>query len=229
MTKKQPIPHTGEFTADWPHGHVTRGGLPARVICTDRKSDTYPVLALVPGQRGEENILSYAPDGAFCANATSCDDLLNRAPVLDVRGDPVPQWVLDAGLPLPVDELEFHGFGIPRKGLFGGALEECWTAREGQDGLGGAGRRSGTLSDVYYATHKPKTTYWSKPEHVPPVCWLRGKTGKCEQVLAVSGDHLMIFVRSGSICLFDGELENFRWSDRPFSRFEDGKPCTITP
>lgn len=43
----------------------TRGGLPARIIATDRKSQLYPIVALVEINEREEQILMYAPGGRY--------------------------------------------------------------------------------------------------------------------------------------------------------------------
>ena len=40
----------------------TRGGYPARIICTDRKND-WPIIALVTDQNGREAMYSYNSDG----------------------------------------------------------------------------------------------------------------------------------------------------------------------
>jgi hypothetical protein len=36
-----------DFDPNWPHGHVTRDGHKARIICTDAGSHVYPIVALV--------------------------------------------------------------------------------------------------------------------------------------------------------------------------------------
>ena len=42
----------GEFSPDWPHGHQTRDGRKARIICQDAKG-SFPIIALVDGKYGE--------------------------------------------------------------------------------------------------------------------------------------------------------------------------------
>jgi len=43
---------TPEFTIDWPHGHVTRDGRKARIVCTDAKG-LYPFVALIDDGKHE--------------------------------------------------------------------------------------------------------------------------------------------------------------------------------
>ena len=50
------------FSIDWPHGHVTERGDPARIICTDRKGDR-PIIALISYRNGNEIVLSYTTEG----------------------------------------------------------------------------------------------------------------------------------------------------------------------
>ena len=37
----------GDFDPNWPHGHVTRDGRKARIICRDRRSPGFPIIALI--------------------------------------------------------------------------------------------------------------------------------------------------------------------------------------
>ena len=52
------------------HPVCTRDGKPARIICFDRKSEKYPIVALVD-QEEEEYSLNYAIDGHYY---TECED-----------------------------------------------------------------------------------------------------------------------------------------------------------
>lgn len=57
----------------------TRAGLPARIICTDRKSDNYPVIGLITDLDGRERYETYTMQGTYHAYATSPspEDLVN--------------------------------------------------------------------------------------------------------------------------------------------------------
>lgn len=41
----------------------TRNGKPARIICFDKKSENYPILALVESEKNCEDVCSYTNDG----------------------------------------------------------------------------------------------------------------------------------------------------------------------
>lgn len=80
-----PAPYDGEwvavsgtepaFTVDWPHGHVTRDGRNARVVCTDRKA-VGSVVALV--DYGDiEDTVTYDANGHYLTDTQSMRDLLN--------------------------------------------------------------------------------------------------------------------------------------------------------
>lgn len=43
--------------------YVTRCGFPVRILCTDRKSETHPVIGLIMKPNGEEMHASYREDG----------------------------------------------------------------------------------------------------------------------------------------------------------------------
>lgn len=63
-----------EFDPNWPHGHITRDGRKARVICADRQDHVLPVIALVerePG--GEEAVIYLTAEG----RSSSWDDSIN--------------------------------------------------------------------------------------------------------------------------------------------------------
>ena len=47
-----------------PRKLVTRGGLNARIICTDKKNTNFPIVALVDLE-GKEVTLHYTKDGYF--------------------------------------------------------------------------------------------------------------------------------------------------------------------
>ena len=44
---------------------VTRDGIRARVICTDRKSESFPIIALVDSGKKAEKVHSFTKDGKF--------------------------------------------------------------------------------------------------------------------------------------------------------------------
>ena len=52
---------------------VTRGGLPVRIICTDRKQEC-PIIALIKERDGTETICTYNTQGKFRAN-DECSNL----------------------------------------------------------------------------------------------------------------------------------------------------------
>ena len=86
---------TDAFHVDCPYGHVTRGGRPARVICSDRKGD-YPILAVVG--EDEETVRAYHADGRAASKDAelSINDLVDKLKPLKVE-----QKYL----------IWFHGFG----------------------------------------------------------------------------------------------------------------------
>lgn len=72
------------FDPDWPHGHVTRDGRKARIICRDVNTSEFPILALVTKEHSDgssaEYITSYRADGGFHVEARcgeSHEDLIN--------------------------------------------------------------------------------------------------------------------------------------------------------
>lgn len=68
-----------EFTIDWPHGHQTRDGRPARIICTDLKGGDLTVAAAIMGDGDLESILRFRADGkALRSNAETDADLINK-------------------------------------------------------------------------------------------------------------------------------------------------------
>lgn len=55
---------------------VTKDGLSARIICTDRKDSKYPIVALIETKSGKEVLHYYTKDGTYYID-NSCDaDLL---------------------------------------------------------------------------------------------------------------------------------------------------------
>jgi hypothetical protein len=59
----------------------TRDGRPARIVCTDRKRENYPVLALVTNSTGFEEVTSHCADGKFYESGKiSHHDLVNVPP-----------------------------------------------------------------------------------------------------------------------------------------------------
>ena len=54
---------------------VTRDGRNVRIICTDRRKDDYPIVALCSMDNGSENCYSYHPNGKMHLNVDSCMDL----------------------------------------------------------------------------------------------------------------------------------------------------------
>ena len=54
---------------------VTRRGLNARIICTDRKDLTYPIVALIETKLGGESLQYFAKDGKYYVDDLYEDDL----------------------------------------------------------------------------------------------------------------------------------------------------------
>ena len=54
---------------------VTRDGRSVRVICTDMKSTTYPVVALREDGSGYEQIFTFSKNGEYAVNESSRNDL----------------------------------------------------------------------------------------------------------------------------------------------------------
>lgn len=67
------------FNVDWPHGHKTRRGLPARIIATDL-AGFYPIVAAV--KNGPlETAYSYTAAGRYLVNNKDYRlDLINAEP-----------------------------------------------------------------------------------------------------------------------------------------------------
>ena len=58
---------------------VTRDGRSVRIICTDRKSDTFPIVVLIEGCY-QENICAYTKDGLY-SRGVECTCNLFFAPI----------------------------------------------------------------------------------------------------------------------------------------------------
>ena len=54
---------------------VTRDGRNARIICTDMKSTTYPVVALIENGSGYEQLYTCSKNGEYAVNESSRSDL----------------------------------------------------------------------------------------------------------------------------------------------------------
>lgn len=54
---------------------VTRDGREARIICTDMKSTTYPVVALIEVGSGYEQLFTFSKNGEYAVNESSRSDL----------------------------------------------------------------------------------------------------------------------------------------------------------
>lgn len=54
-----------EYLKNPARGIVTREGIKARVVCTDRKSESFPIIALVDSGKKAEKVYSFAKDGKF--------------------------------------------------------------------------------------------------------------------------------------------------------------------
>ncbi len=82
----------------------TRGGRSARIICTDRKSDRQPIIALVESrsEEGRESVQLYFADGKFNSPGSSEWDLIpNTGPAqTELR------WVPNPDLPKLIEALK---------------------------------------------------------------------------------------------------------------------------
>lgn len=64
---------------------VTRDGRSVRVICTDMKSTTYPVVALVGNcSSGFEQVMTFSKNGEYAVNESSGCDLFNESSGCDL-------------------------------------------------------------------------------------------------------------------------------------------------
>ena len=54
---------------------VTRNGRRVRIICTDMKSTTYPVVALIENGSGYEQLITFSKNGEYVVNESSRSDL----------------------------------------------------------------------------------------------------------------------------------------------------------
>ena len=64
-----------EYLANPSKKVVTRSGLNARIICTDRKDLIYPIVALIETKSGGESLQFYTKDGKYYIDALYEGDL----------------------------------------------------------------------------------------------------------------------------------------------------------
>ena len=64
-----------EYLANPSRKVVTRDGRNVRIICTDMKSTTYPVVALIEDGSGCEQIFTFSKNGEYAVNESSRSDL----------------------------------------------------------------------------------------------------------------------------------------------------------
>lgn len=69
-----------------------------------------------------------------------------------------------------------------------------------------------------------KKEYWSKPSDLPSVCWVMSKDNPCCILVTLTKTEYFLS-NSGRSIYYGDYLKDFRWSDRPFDNFEDGKEC----
>ena len=55
---------------------VNREGNPARIICTDKKGNDYPVIALITEDDGKEYVDHFTEDGFYAKGEINSQDLL---------------------------------------------------------------------------------------------------------------------------------------------------------
>lgn len=86
---------------------------------------------------------------------------------------------------------------------------------------------SGSSPECFYAVREepeePDLEFWSCPEDIPEnALWFVDYDGDCDMIQTVTH---WGFVLAQNIKIRFDDLAKWRWSDRPFSRFEDGKLC----
>ena len=64
-----------EYLANPSRKVITRRGLNARIICTDRKDLIYPIVALIETKSGGESLQYYTKDGKYYVDDLYEDDL----------------------------------------------------------------------------------------------------------------------------------------------------------
>lgn len=75
-----------EFDVNWPHGHQTRDGRPARIICTDKNDPDFPIGGLVFDQNtGKETFFGYTKNGTLKLPIHNSYDLVNKPAPMPVR------------------------------------------------------------------------------------------------------------------------------------------------
>ena len=75
---------TDTFDPAWPHGHITRDGRRARIICTDARSD-WPILALISNPE-KEFVQGFMADGRPYCNESHLDLFNAPAPKKRIKG-----------------------------------------------------------------------------------------------------------------------------------------------
>ena len=64
-----------EYLANPSRKVVTRDGRKVRIICTDMKSTTYPVVALIENGSDYEQLTTFSKNGEYAVNESSRSDL----------------------------------------------------------------------------------------------------------------------------------------------------------
>lgn len=69
------------FDVDWPHGHVTKDGCKARIVCRDLRSEQGSIVAAVTTHTGSsEIVVAYFSDGKVFQEGENLYDLFNAPP-----------------------------------------------------------------------------------------------------------------------------------------------------
>ena len=76
-----------EFDVDYPRGHVTRSGFPARIICQDLKCVCYPLVVSIEVSPGVENVHTMSLNGLFYLR--TCEGTYGDHPY-DLFNKPLP-------------------------------------------------------------------------------------------------------------------------------------------
>lgn len=87
---------------------------------------------------------------------------------------------------------------------------------------------NGTYESAFYAVpeepEEPAPEHWECPEDIPPnAIWFLDSDGDCDMIQTVTAWGLIL---AQDIKIRFDELAGWRWNDRPFSRFNEGKLCT---
>lgn len=67
--------------------YKTRSGLPVRILCVDRKSEEFPVVALVTNKDGHEVASTFTKTGSYHIEDVSMNDLIEVSPYEDFKVD----------------------------------------------------------------------------------------------------------------------------------------------